>query len=81
MANITPGIYTVEEVLALAEFDISTEAAVDYNDRGWDPRRVNVGGLTFDELGDTIRVPETATDVEINLDNVTVATLTVVPAE
>ncbi len=77
---VAPGSYTVEEVFALVDFDVTVAAAVDYNDRGWDARRVTVGGLSFDDLDRRIKVQPGADPVEIEVDGVTVATLDVVEA-
>jgi hypothetical protein len=79
MAEVNAGqIYTVQELLDLAEYDAKAEAAVDYNESGYDLRRVQVGGLPFNDLDEKIRIPEEgADDLEITLDGESVATLTV----
>jgi hypothetical protein len=68
-------IYSIEEVLDEAGFDLAKEAAVDYNDDGVDMRRVKVGGLGFDSTEDTFRV--VGDSLEITLDGEVVATLEV----
>ncbi len=78
MADITPGRYTVQDLLDLADFDAKSEAAVDYNDSGYDLRRVQVGGLPLSGFDQVIEVPESATEVEVTLDQGVVATLSVV---
>ena len=68
MASIEPGQYKVSELLAAAGFDLAEEAAVDYNDLGYDPRRVRVGGLPVGSADDEVFVPATADEVLIELD-------------
>ena len=78
MADVKPGKYTVQELLDLVGFDAKTEAEVDYNESGYDLRRVQVGGLPFNDFDHVIEVPETADKVEVTLDSEVVATLNVV---
>jgi hypothetical protein len=62
MAEVNAGqIYTVQELLDLAEYDAKAEAAVDYNESGYEIRIPEEG----------------ADDLEITLDGESVATLTV----
>jgi hypothetical protein len=78
MASIAPGIYTFNEVFGLADFDFATEALTSTEDNEYvDHRRVQVGGLSFDDPDQIFRVPESADEVEITLDGAAVATLTV----
>ena len=79
MAEVNAGqLYTVEELLNLADYDARAEAAVDYNDSGYDLRRVQVGGLPFNDFDESVRIPEEGADkVEITLDGEVVATLDV----
>lgn len=78
MAEVKPGLYTVQDLLDLADFDAQKEAAADYNESGYDLRRVQVGGLPFHSFDEAIRVPDSAETVEITLDSEVVATLDVV---
>jgi hypothetical protein len=75
MALASGQVYTVGEVLAEADFDLASEAAVDYNDTGYDVRRVKVGGLGFDSVEDSFRVA--GDKVEVSLDGEVVKTLEV----
>lgn len=77
MAEVKPGLYTIKDLLDLVDFDVYSEAAVDYNESGYDLRRVQVGGLPFNDLDEQIRVPEGASTVEITLDSSVVAALDV----
>jgi hypothetical protein len=81
MTEIKAGKYTVQDLLDAADFDVKTEAAVDYNESGYDLRRVQVGGLPFNDLEQVIEVPESATEVEVTLDQGVVATLQVTSDE
>lgn len=74
--KVTPGIYTIKQLLDIAGFDIQN-AGADYNDGNPDHRRVTVGGLGFDGLEDKLAVPATADHVEITLDGVVVGKLPV----
>lgn len=77
MASIKPGLYTIKELVDLADFDMYAEAAADYNDSGYDLRRVSIGGLPIGSEDDAIRVPEGADPVEIRLDQEVVYTFEV----
>lgn len=77
MASVKPGIYKVSELLEKADFDFEKEAAADYNNGAPDFRRVQVGGLPFDDLNQTVRVPVTANAVSISLDGEEKASLEV----
>lgn len=77
MAKIQPGMYSVRELLAKANFDFEGQAAADYLDGAPDYRRVKVGGLGFDDLEKQIRVQPTADAVEISLDGKAVESLEV----
>lgn len=73
MANTTvsPGLYTYRELFDRFGFDVEKEAAVNYESSGpgVDYRRVNVGGLSFDDLDQQIHIPEGAEKLEISLDD------------
>lgn len=71
-------VYTFDEVFALAKFDWKEAAAVDYNDDGFDARRVKVAGLGFDSPEESFRVSVDSKAVEIAVDGEVVATLNVV---
>ncbi len=81
MADIKPGLYSVGELLDAAGVDAQAEAAVDYNESGYDLRRVQVGGLPFDDFDQQVRVPEGSDAVEVTVDQEVVATLNVVADE
>lgn len=68
--KLSPGEYTFREVLEKADFDIEKEALTEYESSGQhvDHRRVQVGGLSFDDLDDRFRVPESADNLSITLD-------------
>jgi hypothetical protein len=67
MANISPGNYTVREILSLAGFDLATKAKSDNGD-DVDRRRVRIGGLPFDNEDKVIHVPVTTDELVISLD-------------
>jgi len=75
--NISPGNYSIRELLDAAGFDFMNEAAVDYNADGWDRRRIRVGGLSFDDLDERIIVPESADSVSISVDGEESANLSI----
>jgi hypothetical protein len=68
MADISAGTHSVQEILDAAGFDFNQNAAADYLNGRPDFRRVQIGGLAFDSLDDTIHIPVTADDVLITLD-------------
>lgn len=75
---ISPGVYTYRELLDLAGVDFNEQATVDYgNGDQLDYRRVNVGGLTFDDLDSVIIVPDTNDKLEIRTEGEVVGTLEV----
>jgi hypothetical protein len=77
MFKIEPGVYKVSEILARAKFDFNKQAAADYNDGKPDYRRVQIGGVGFSDLEETVRIPVTADQVEVTLDGKVVSTLAV----
>lgn len=74
--KIIPGVYTVGELLNLANVDFLTHATTDY---GVDYRRVQIGGLPFDNLDKVVIVSddEATTTLEIRADGKKVGSLTV----
>lgn len=68
MANIQAGFHTVRDILQAANFDFEGKAAADYLNGAPDYRRVQVGGLGFDDLDSVIRIPTTADEVVITVD-------------
>lgn len=68
--KIAPGTYTFGQLLDQFGFDVEKEAAVEYESSGAgvDYRRVKVGGLGFDDLNDTLVVPESAGTLTLTLD-------------
>lgn len=68
MSSIQAGFHTVREILAAANFDFEAKAAADHLDGGADYRRVQVGGLGFDDLDYVINIPTTADDILITVD-------------
>jgi hypothetical protein len=77
MAKVKPGLYKVSELLDKAGFDLKKEAAADYLNGEVDHRRVQVGGLPFDDVEKVIEVPVTANEVVVSLDGKEVAKLEV----
>ena len=72
MAEIEAGKYTIQQIFDTVGFDF----AVAEDDR----RRVKVGGLGFIEFEDLIRIPDSASVLEITLDGEVVVSATVVQA-
>ncbi len=58
--NLEPRIYTFGEVLAMAGLTV---------DAAFDRRRIKVGGLGFDSLDQTFRLPDTADGLIVTLDD------------
>lgn len=65
--TISPGVYTVQEIFDLVGFTFDFD----------DYRRVKVGGLGFDDLDRSLRIPEGASVVEIQVDGETTKSITV----
>lgn len=76
--KISPGVYTVRELLNAAGVDFEKVASVDYGS-GLDYRKVKVGGLPFDDLNTVVRVTddENTGTLEVRVDDKKVASLTV----
>jgi hypothetical protein len=68
MAKIKAGTYTVSELLQRAGVDLHEKAGAEYLDGAPDMRRVKIGGLAFDSTEDVIKVPVTASEVEVTVD-------------
>lgn len=66
-STISPGVYTVQEIFDLVGFTFDFD----------DYRRVKVGGLGFDDLGRSLRIPEGASILEIQVDGETAKSITV----
>lgn len=78
MADISPGTYSVRELLDAAGLDYMDAASVEYNADGWDRRRIRVGGLSFDDLEERVVVPDSAASVSISVDGDEAASINVV---
>lgn len=75
--TISPGLYTIADIFALADFDFKTKSATSQNDGQPDYRRVTVGNLPFSNLDEVVNVPSTATELVIALDGEPDTVLTV----
>lgn len=80
MAFTGGSLVTFAEVFEAADYDWQSEASVDYGD-GVDRRRVKVGGLGFDDVNDSFRLPSNTTSVDITLDGEVVGSVEVEPLE
>lgn len=77
MASINAGTHTVRDIFRAAKFNFEENAAADYLGGAPDYRRVQIGGLGFDDLDDRIVVPVTADDLDITVDGESHTTLSV----
>lgn len=66
--TLQPGIHTFGDILTKAGIEI---------DDSYDRRRIKVGGLGFDSVEETLRVPETADTLIVELDGADHTTFTV----